>query len=177
MLLTLIGNSCAFYSLAGSIPPHIKSIKIPLVENNTAEYYLAETITDEIVRIFTEENILRVENDRDPDSFLYGTVTKIDDSPYTFSKQEAVSEYRLTINLEIEWFDVKEEKALIKKQYSGWGAYGLSGDASNDGIDNDNDGLTDSEDEDEFGDPRNFALKIAVKKISEDILNEILTSW
>jgi len=175
VILTFSG--CTFYSLAGSIPPHIKSISIPLVENNTAEYYIAETITDELLSIFTEENILRVENGSDVDSYLYGTITKLDDSPYTFSKSEAVSEYRLTIVMDIEWFDREENKSLIKKKYTGWGAYGLSGDASNDGIDNDEDGLIDGEDEDEFGEPRNFALKIAIQKIAEDILNEILTSW
>ena len=34
--LPLISN-CIFYSMAGSIPPHIKSISIPMVENQTVE--------------------------------------------------------------------------------------------------------------------------------------------
>ena len=50
-------------------------------------------------------------------------------------------------------------------------------DVSDDGIDNDGDGLIDSEDNDEFGDPREFATKVAVNKIAEDVLNEIMTSW
>ena len=45
------------------------------------------------------------------------------------------------------------------------------------GIDNDNDGKIDSDDEDEFGEPREFASKIAVKKIAEDIINDIMTTW
>ena len=53
----------------------------------------------------------------------------------------------------------------------------MSGDISSDQIDNDGDGLVDSEDEDEYGDPREFATKVAVKKIAQDILNEIMTSW
>ena len=40
--------SCGFYSMAGSIPPHIKSIAIPLMDNQTAEFGLAEDITDGI---------------------------------------------------------------------------------------------------------------------------------
>ena len=35
----------------------------------------------------------------------------------------------------------------------------------------------DSEDDDEFGEPRLFASKIAVKKIAEDIINDIMTMW
>jgi molybdopterin-containing oxidoreductase family iron-sulfur binding subunit len=66
---------------------------------------------------------------------------------------------------------------LYNVLFSGWGAYGLSGDISSDAIDNDGDGLIDSEDDNEFGDPREFATAVAVTKIAEDVLNEIMTSW
>ena len=65
----------------------------------------------------------------------------------------------------------------IEKNYSGFGAYGLSGDISTDGIDNDNDGKIDSEDDNEFGEPRSFAANVAINKIAEDILNDIMTTW
>ena len=74
-------------------------------------------------------------------------------------------------------FDVKNEKNLIDGNYSGFGAYGISGDISSDGIDNDNDGKIDDADDDEFGEPRAFATKVAVRKIAQDILNDILTTW
>ena len=44
--------------MAGSIPPHIKSIAIPLMENETAEFGLAEDITDGILGEFVEAGIL-----------------------------------------------------------------------------------------------------------------------
>jgi len=40
---------CIYYSMAGSIPPHIKSIAIPLVENQTAEFGMSEAVTDNMV--------------------------------------------------------------------------------------------------------------------------------
>ena len=33
------------------------------------------------------------------------------------------------------------------------------------------------DDEDEFGEPRAFATQVAVRKIAEDILNDIMTTW
>ena len=48
-------NCCAFYSMSGSIPPHIKSISIPLIENETAEFGIAEEITDGIQKKFNDE--------------------------------------------------------------------------------------------------------------------------
>tara|TARA_B100001564_G_C20459331_1_gene587248 strand:+ start:170 stop:721 length:552 start_codon:yes stop_codon:yes gene_type:complete len=170
-------SSCSFYSLAGSIPPHINSIAIPIVENQTAEFGMSESVTDNILSKFNEENILRVTDEESASSILTGTITRVTDAPYTFTKQEAVTEYRFTVHMNIEWFDKKNEKVLLKKNFSGWGAYGLSGDISSDGIDNDGDGLIDGEDDNEFGDPREFATSVAVNKITEDVLNEIMTSW
>ncbi|MBU0529540.1 hypothetical protein KKF86_07280 [bacterium] len=168
---------CGYYSLAGSIPPHIKSIAIPLVSNQTAEFGIAEGITDNIIEVFNEENILRIVAEGNADSILRGTIISLEDAPYTFSSEEAVSEYRINITMEITWFDVVNDADLLKKRYSGWGAYGLTGDINTDGIDNDGDGKIDEDDDDEFGEPRSFATKIAIKKIAEDVVNNILTSW
>ena len=170
-------SGCIYYSMAGSIPPHIKSISIPMVENQTVEFGISEAVTDNLVNQFLENNILRLDKENSADSILKGKIIRVKDAPYTYTKEESVTEYRLTITIDLEWFDVRNDKVIIKKQYSGFGAYGLSGDISSDQIDNDGDGLVDSEDEDEYGDPREFATKVAVKKIAQDILNEIMTSW
>ena len=163
--------------MAGSIPPHIKSIAIPLMDNQTAEFGLAENITDGILEQFNEAGILYVTNTDIANSILNGTINKVTEGPYTFSKQESVSEYRYKIDVKIEWFDVQDDKNLIEKTYSAFGAYGLSGDIASDGIDNDNDGKIDDDDDDEFGEPRSFASKVAMQKITEDILNDIMTTW
>ncbi len=177
LTFSLFHFSCMFYSMAGSIPPNIKSIAIPLVENQTAEFAMAETVTDNLLSKFNEENILRVVDEKNADSVLKGIILNVNDGPYTFSKDEAVTEYRFTVSMKLEWIDVDQSKTLLSKQYSGWGAYGLSGDISTDGIDNDGDGVIDGNDIDEIGDPREFATRIAVEKIAEDVLNDILTSW
>ena len=169
--------SCGFYSMGGSIPPHIKSIAIPLMDNQTAEFGLAEDITDGILDEFNEAGILKVSDENSAHSILHGTIKKVSEGPYTYSKQESVSEYRYKIDVKIEWYDVSQEKNLFEGTYSGFGAYGLSGDIGSDGIDNDNDGKMDAEDDDEFGEPRAFATKVAVRKIAEDILNDIMTTW
>ena len=176
MMIAFLFNCCAFYSMSGSIPPHIKSISIPLIENETAEFGIAEEITDGIQKKFNDEGILKL-IEKNADSILKGSIKKITDGPYTFNKQESVSEYRFKVDVYFEWYDNRNEKTLFKGNFSGWGAYGLGGDISNDGIDNDGDGKIDSDDDDEFGEPREYASKIAIQKISEDIINDIMTTW
>ena len=174
---SLLFLGCGFYSMAGSIPPHIKSISIPLMDNETAEFGLAEEITDGILDEFNEAGILNITDESNAHSILRGTVKKVSEGPYTYSKKESVSEFRYKIDVNLVWYDVLQDKNLLEGNYSGFGAYGLSGDIGSDGIDNDNDGKIDDEDDDEFGEPRAFATKVAVRKIAEDILNDIMTTW
>ena len=177
LFILFILCSCSFYSMSGSIPPHIKTIAIPLIENETSEFGIAEDITDGLLKSFNEEGFLKITDESNAHSVLKGTVKKVHVGPYTYSKAESVSEYRFKIDIRFKWYDVKNEKNLIDGNYSGFGAYGISGDISSDGIDNDNDGKIDDADDDEFGEPRAFATKVAVRKIAQDILNDILTTW
>ena len=68
--------SCGFYSLAGSIPPHIKSISIPLVENQTSDYNLSEQLTDKIISQFNESGILSIQDEDKAHSILKGIIKK-----------------------------------------------------------------------------------------------------
>ena len=178
MISQIIFYSCGIYSLSGSLPAHIKTMAIPLFENQTAEFGLSEDITERITEKFNESGVLKlVDLSTDPSSILRGTINKIKDEPFTYNKQESVSEYRYTIYVKIEWYDVVNDKNILQNTYSGFGAYGISGDIASDGIDNDRDGKIDDDDDDEFGEPRTFATKVAISKISEDILNDIMTTW
>ena len=99
--------------MSGSIPPHIKSISIPLIENETAEFGIAEEITDGIQKKFNDEGILKL-IDKNADSILKGSIKKITDGPYTFNKQESVSEYRFKVDVYFEWYDNRNEKHYLK---------------------------------------------------------------
>ena len=61
--------------------------------------------------------------------------------------------------------------------FNPWGSYGIGTDISTDKIDNDNDGKVDEEDDDEFGSPRESALRIAIDKLSEELVNQITSTW
>ncbi|MFQ6674245.1 MAG: LPS assembly lipoprotein LptE [Fidelibacterota bacterium] len=177
IILPFFLTGCAFYSFTGSIPPHIRTISIPLFLNETAEFGIAEAVTDEVTNVFIEENVLKVVEERDSDSVLRGTIRSISDRPFTYSETEEVTEYRFSVSIEVEWYDIDEEKDLLRKDYSGWGSYSLSEDISSDGKDNDGDGKIDAEDPDETGDPRALAARVAVGKIASDIINDIVSTW
>ena len=168
---------CSYYSMAGSIPANISNVYIPLIENDTAEFEISENLTSKITQEIAIQNILKITDDSNSDSTILGVITSATDGPFTFDSNEQVDEYRFSISLKILWVDNKNEKNLIEKTFTGFGNYSINNDPSSDGIDNDNDGILDENDDDEFGDSRELAINIAINKIASDVVNSILSTW
>ncbi len=174
-IFMLVG--CSYYSMAGSIPANINNIYIPLIENDTAEFEISENLTSKITQEIAIQNILKITDDSNSDSTILGVITSATDGPFTFDSNEQVDEYRFSISLKILWVDNENEKNLIEKTFTGFGNYSINNDPSSDGIDNDNDGILDENDDDEFGDSRELAINIAINKIASDVVNSILSTW
>ena len=168
---------CSYYSMAGSIPANINNVFIPLIENDTAEFEISENLTSKITQEIAIQNILKITDDSNSDSTILGVITSAADGPFTFDSNEQVDEYRFSISLKILWVDNENEKNLIEKTFTGFGNYSINNDPSSDGIDNDNDGILDENDDDEFGDSRELAINIAINKIASDVVNSILSTW
>ena len=175
LIFCLIG--CSYYSMAGSIPANINNVYIPLIQNDTAEFEIAENLTSKIIQEIAIQNILKISENEESDSSILGVISSAIDGPFSFDNNEQVDEYRFSINVQIVWVDNENEKNLIEKTFTGFGNYSINDDPSSDGIDNDNDGILDENDDDEFGDSRELAINIAINKIASDIVNSILSTW
>ena len=129
------------------------------------------------------ENVLDIVMPEQADSRLEVVIFSVTDKPYTVSLSsdygmEEVEEWKLTIKTTVTWYDVKRDEVLLEKKMSSWGSYLPGVDISTDGIDNDGDNLIDSEeDSDEIGSPRESALSISVRRLTEDIVSEITNTW
>jgi len=105
-LMLLSGSACWFYSFKGTLPPHIKNIAIPLFSDRTAEFNIQQRVTDQIRIGFIKENILKLAEEDNAHSVLYGSIQSIQDRPLVYTGDEtgeAVTEYRLTLKIEAEW--------------------------------------------------------------------------
>ena len=168
---------CAYYSMAGSIPPNIKNVSVPLFINETVEFELSEKLTSGIIQEISSQNIIKITNDIDSDSIINGVISSVSDGPYSFNNNEQVSEYRFSLSVKVSWADNNDENILFDKTFSAFGTYSINNDPSSDGLDNDNDGIIDGDDSDEFGDSRELAINVAINKIAVDIVNTVLSTW
>lgn len=183
--IIFILTSCSFYSFRGSIPAHIKSISISPIQNNTIESQAADDIKVSLENTFIDENILRLLPSGASDSRLDIILLEFSDLPYSYSTDnissvgyETLSEKEIKIKVKVSWYDLVSDVLLFEKQFSGSGIYNPSQqDIGSDQIDNDNDTYVDDDDDDEFGPPRESAVKIASNKISQQIANEVVSTW
>ena len=181
VLLILVGG-CSFYSFKGSIPAHIKSIVISPVVNNTHEYTVSTILENKFTDLMLLENILEIVSYENADSKLDIIVKSISDKPNVFTIDdekgyEVVNEWKIIIQAEVRWYDLVNNNDIINKTITEWSTYNLGINIGDDLLDNDLDGLIDSEDSDEYGTPKEGAMRIALDKVSKRIINEITSTW
>ncbi len=154
-----MNSGCWYYSFKGTLPPHIKSIAIPSFEDNTAEFELSQIVTEQIKLGFIKEHILELVEKDGAHSILFGTLESISDKPIVYSESEtgeSVDEYRVTINVKVEWKDLVEDKQVFQKSISGYSEYDPTGASEA---------------------TREKAIEQAIDNITEDIINAILADW
>ena len=143
------------------------------------------------------ENVLDIVLPEQADSRLKVVITNVTDKPYTVSLSnsgmEEVEEWKLTIITIVIWYDLKRDEILFEKKMNSWGSYTPGVDIGSDGLDNDGDCPGDSNsdgcrccagddkidenDTDETGAPRESAMIISVRRLTEDIVSEITNTW
>jgi hypothetical protein len=135
----------------------LKTIAIPVVEDQSAygDPTLRDSFTKQLVERFTNDNTLQLTDRTMADAMLEGVVTEVKDAPVVLQGGEQVAQRRITVTVRMTFQDLKLHKSLWEKSFSNWGDYPSGG------------GLT----------QRSEGTAEAVKKLTEDILNETVAGW
>ncbi|MBN2288705.1 MAG: LptE family protein [Candidatus Glassbacteria bacterium] len=148
--------SCSHYSTTGRLPQHIKTVYIPTFENETAEFSLAQEITDAVTERFLSEANLRLGEAGDADAQIEGKVRRYYEEAETFRQTAGieVSGRRVTIVLEVEFVDRVDNKTLWQERnFSRWAVY-----------------EPDKESEQE-------AARRVVSLLADDLISSVLQQW
>ena len=174
--------SCRFYSTNGSLPAHISSIYINPIINESAEYSISSQLSDNITENLINENVIKITGWDLANSRLDIKILETKTTPNIYginsnNEYSQVDEWKITIICKVSWLDVVKNKILFESNTQASGIYGTASDMNTDGIDNDGDNLFDNNDADEFGPPREGAIRIAIEKLSREIINQITSTW
>ncbi len=101
------------YSVRGQLPAHIKTVAVPMFVNRTSEPRVESFLTTAIVRAFSTDGRLEVVRPGDADSILEGEVVQYTLAPIAFDPSANVTEYRLSVVLNLRFRDTRERKTLL----------------------------------------------------------------
>lgn len=124
-LLPFLFLSCGIYTFSGSsIPSHMKTIEVPLFENNALVQGVAEDITDGITLAVQREKLKIVP--RDGDAVISGTVATYQNKAYDYTggrEDLDVKNYVVNITCKVVFRDQVDDKDLYNGVISAQGVY------------------------------------------------------
>jgi hypothetical protein len=156
--IILINFGCGVYSFTGaSVPAYLKTIAIPIAEDKSpaAIPTLRESLTDNLIQKFINDNSFQVTDRSKADAVLECVITSVTDAPAVVSAGEQITSRRVTINVNVTYRDLVKRKTIFENKFTNYGDY-VPGEATND---------------------RENAIASAVDKISEDILLAVVSGW
>tara|TARA_B100000959_G_scaffold220749_1_gene233325 strand:- start:1118 stop:1633 length:516 start_codon:yes stop_codon:yes gene_type:complete len=120
LIFVLPISSCG-YHLAGygsALPPHLRTIAIPVFKNSSSEPNIHRDATDEIRRAFITDGRLTVVGTRKADMILRGTLTNYNLRAVSFGGTDAAEEYVVRLGVSIEVYDQVLKKTFFKQDFT-----------------------------------------------------------
>jgi hypothetical protein len=115
IVLALTFSGCG-YSLAGRgsfLPPSIRRVAIPQIENRTNVTQVEQVITEKIRNEFIGRGKYEVVTDRTgADAVLSGTIISIFLQPATLSNNQLASRYVFTLTMSVQFTDAKTNEVI-----------------------------------------------------------------
>ncbi len=157
-LLCVIEVGC--YSFTGaSIPPHIHTVGIPLVEDNSGfgQSAIRQELTDQLTQKFTNEGSLRVASVSSSDAKVEASIppSGIDDQPVSVAAGNIVTTKQISLKVHAIYTDQKKQKVFWERDFSETAQYSIQG------------GLS----------AQHTALQQAEDKVTTDILIAVISNW
>ena len=101
LLIMYLPLSCAYYSTSATGSGGIRSVAVPLLDNESLEAGIHQALTDSLIQGFVSDAALRVVEEDQADAVLQGTVLEIKEEPFTYGGQarcRTISNFRLCKN-------------------------------------------------------------------------------
>ncbi len=114
--LILLGLSCG-YGLRGtgsSLPPHIRTISVPMFKNNTTRFQLDLKLTQSVRDELTARGKVEITPDRTgADAILIGEITAFTVNPIGFGQDATASSYNIVVVAKIVLRDLVNNRILF----------------------------------------------------------------
>jgi hypothetical protein len=132
------------------MPDYMQRIYIDFFENRTLKAGLDEIVTNSVIEAFRSGSNLRIVDENSADLVLTGGVTGYSKDPFTYTSDQTILEYKVTIRYSVRCVDKARNEVFWEGDVSDYALY--------------------KNDEDQ-------AIREAAKKTAERLVTNILTNW
>jgi hypothetical protein len=111
--------SCG-YHLSGygsNLPPHIRTISIPVFKNSSSEPNIQRDATDAVRRAFISDSRLKIADTKKADLLMRGTLTDYQLRAIAFNSEDSVEEYIVRLGVQIEAYDRIKKKVIFEQKF------------------------------------------------------------
>ena len=124
LLIMYLPLSCAYYSTSATGSGGIRSVAVPLLDNESLEAGIHQALTDSLIQGFVSDGALRVVEEDQADAVLQGTVLEIKEEPFTYGGQASAEQYQISVFVKMAFYDAREKQTLWElDRMRGYGIY------------------------------------------------------
>lgn len=143
---------CGFYSFSGStLPPHIKTVAVPLFEDKTAEFGIDQRITDALIEAIIMDNTLQIADMKDANAVLEGTINRVEERTGSYTSDEEASDFNVYISVRVTFEDRVKRRMMWEQSWTEYGTFSV-------------------------GD-RDTGVDEAIEKLTTQIINQMVSNW
>lgn len=165
ILLACLGlvfiTGCSYSFTGASVPPHLQSIHIPVVQDRSGSGVatMAQYLSEGLVQNFIDDNTLQIADDKaSSDALLECTIVSFSDRPSTVTDVvDAANSREIKISVKVLYRDLVKRKKIFDKNFQNSTTF-ISETSS-------------------FTEEREKAINDTLDKIAEDILLGVVSNW
>ena len=157
VLATVLGAGCTYSFKGGSVPSHLKTLAITIVQDQSGygDPRLRDQFTTVLIDRFTNDNTMTLVDQTGADATLETVITNVREDAVSVAPGEEVRQRRMTVAARASFRDNTLKKTLWEKTFSQYGDFPSGGGPS----------------------LRDAGVLETIQKITEDILNETVAGW
>jgi hypothetical protein len=145
--------ACCGYSVHALLPPHLKTIFVQPVENQTVQPNLDVQLTNLLIQGFARDGSLRIADLKQANILLQCKLNGYEKLPQTYGANQEITTWRVTLQAEVEAQDEVKSQTL----WSGSVPVTINYDAA-----------TQTEDQ---------GIELGLEKLSSEIIRRTLIAW
>jgi hypothetical protein len=115
LALAVLASSCG-YTLGGNLPPHVKTVAVPIFRNRTQEPAIENVITSAVVNAFVSGGRLKVVSVDQADSLLEGEITGYAVDSIAFDPSINAQVFRVRVTLNVQFRDLRNNTMLWRQE-------------------------------------------------------------